>query len=245
MEDKLKDIKIDSNKINPSKVSVSNQNAVAPVRENVDNTVNDLIIKSAKEQDNVKGVIDLAATSKALQNDKTVEKIVDEKTKELITDAEKKKIEAETNKIRQEAEKVKQEKEKEIAELEKTKNRLEGEVANLKAEDDKASAFFEANKSILKCVGVREKLSLKAMQGLMFPASIVFTIFQIILLPFSLLGFAIESLMNIVGAVCGKIAKNGWKVAISIIVTIVIVAMVAGIYYLVVHYGGVIFGGGN
>lgn len=225
--DKLKDIKITSGK-------AEENNVPAPVP-NVNDTVNDIIIRNAKDSKDVKGVIDLAATSKALQNEKTVDKIVDEKTKELITDAEKKKIEAETEKIRQEAEKVKQEKEKEIAELEKIKNRLEGEVANLKAEDDKASAFFESNKSILKCIGVREKLSLKAMQWLMVPAGIVFTIFQIILLPFSLVGFAIESLMTIVGAVCGKIAKNGWKIAMSIIVSAIIVAMLFGIYYLVAN----------
>lgn len=242
MEDKLKDIKINS-----SNVTIQNkQNTTGPIAvkeddKNVNNAVNDIIIQNARQSTDVKNVIDLAATSKALQNEKTVDKIVKEKTDELITDAEKKKIEAETEKIRQEAEKVKQEKEKEIAALEKIKSKLEGEVANLKAEDDKANAFFEANKSILKCVGVREKLSLKAMQWLMVPAGIVFTIFQILLLPFSLIGFAIESLMTIVTAVCGKIAKGGWKIAMSILVTVVIVAMLAGIYYLVVHYSGVIF----
>lgn len=209
---------------------------------NVSDAVNDLIFKSAKSTDKVKDVIDLAATSKALEDDKTVGKIVDEKTKELITDAERKKVEAETEKIRQEAEKVRQQKEKEIAELEKVKRVLEGEVANLRAEDDKAVAFFEANKSVLKCIGVREKLSLKAMMWLMVPAAIVFTIFQIILLPFSLIGFAIESLTTIITAVCGKIAKGGWKIALSILVTVLIVGMLAGIYYLVIHYSGVIFG---
>jgi len=208
---------------------------------NVNDAVNDIIIRSAKNSENVKNVIDLAATSKALQDEKTVGKIVDEKTKELITDAEKKKVEAETDKIRQEAEKVKQEKEKEIAQLEKTKNILEGEVANLKAEDDKAVAFFNANKSVLKCIGIREKLSLKAMQWLMLPAAIVFTIFQIILLPFSLIGFAIESLTTIVTAVCGKIATGAWKIVLSILATVIIVGMIVGIYYVVVHYSGIIF----
>lgn len=218
MEDKLNEIKIIS------------QN------KDVNDTVNSIIIKNAKESNNVKDVIDLAATSKALQDDKIVGKIVDEKQKELLTDAEKKKIEAETDKIRKEAEKVKQETEKEIAELEKTKNRLEGEIANLNAESDKAQAFFDSNKSILKCIGIREKLSLNTMQVLIIPSGIVFTIFQIILLPFSLIGYAIESLMNIVDIVCGKIAKGGLKIALSILVAILIVVLLIGCYYIFTNY---------
>ncbi|MEG1565305.1 MAG: hypothetical protein RR342_01005 [Bacilli bacterium] len=235
MDEKLKDIKINANTVKDAVISENKpENSLSTVT--VDNTVNDIIIQNAKNSNNVKSVIDLAATSKALQNEKTVDKIVNEKTQELITDAEKKKIESETDKIRQEAEKVKKEQEKQIAELDKIKTKLEGEIANLKAEDNKAQAFFDSNKSILKCVGVREKLSLKAMQWLMVPAGIVFTIFQIILLPFSLVGFAIESLMNIVGAVCGKIAKSGWKIALSILTTVVIVALLFGCYYAFTHW---------
>ena len=224
MEEKLNSIKI-----------TTKDKEISPTRD-VNDTVNEIIIKNAQESNNVKNVIDLAATSKALQDDKIVGKIVDEKQKELITDAEKKKIEAETEKIKQEAEKIKQEKEKEIAELEKVKNRLEGEVANLRAEDDKAQAFFDSNKSILKCIGIREKLSLKTMELLMFPAGVVFTIFQIILLPFSLIGFAIESLMTIVEIVCGKIAKGGWKIVLSILVAIIIIALLVGCYYVATNY---------
>lgn len=204
--------------------------------------VDDIIFKTAQESKQVKDVIDLAATSKALQDEKTVNKIVSEKTEELQRDAEAKKIKAETDKIKEEVEKVKQEMEKEIAELEKQKKTLEGEVDKLKALDDKATAYFNANKSILKCIGVREKLSLKAMQWLMVPAGIVFAIFQIILLPFSLLGFGIEQIMNIVETVCGKIAKGGWKVVLSILVTVLILALVGFIYYAVVNWAGNIFG---
>lgn len=201
-----------------------------------DNIVTNIIVKTAQASNQVKDVIDLAATSKALEKKETVDKIVEEKTKELISDAEKKKIESETEKIRQEAEKVRKEEEKKIAELNKIKNTLEGEIANLKAEDDKALEYFNANKSILRCVGVREKLSLKAMHFWMYPASFVYILFQIILFPFTLVGFAVEQLIGIVEAVCGKIAKGGWKIVVAIITAVIIVGLIAGIYYLVTHY---------
>lgn len=201
-----------------------------------DNIVTDIIVKTAQASNQVKDVIDLAATSKALEKKETVDKIVDEKTKELISDAEKKKIESETEKIRQEAEKVRKEEEKQIAELNKIKNTLLGEIDNLKAEDDKATAYFNANKSILRCVGIREKLSLKAMHFWMYPASFIYALFQVILFPFTLVGFAVEQLLGIVEAVCGKVAKGGWKIVVAILTGIVIVGLIVGIYYLVTHY---------
>lgn len=205
------------------------------------NIVNNVIVKNAQTTDKVKDVIDLAATSKALEKKETVEKIVEEKTKELISDAEKKKFESEADKIRQEAEKVRQEEEKQIAELNKIKNTLLGEIENLKAEDNKATEYFNANKSILRCVGIREKLSLKAMHFWMYPASFIYALFQIILFPFTLVGFAVEQLLGIVEAVCGKVAKGGWKIAIAIITGIVIIGLIVGIYWVVTHYAVTLF----
>ena len=206
MEIEQEKLKVDANLV---KVENSEEIGI-PVAD--DDIVTNIIVKTAQASNQVKDVIDLAATSKALEKKETVDKIVEEKTKELISDAEKKKIESETEKIRQEADKVRREEEKKIAELNKIKTTLEGEIDNLKAEDDKALAYFNANKSILKCVGVREKLSLKAMHFWMYPASFVYILFQIILFPFTLVGFAVEQLIGIVEAVCGKIAKGGWKI---------------------------------
>ena len=235
MEEKKIEVKTDE-----LKVAVKPQ--TKPVPKNDNDMVKQAIFNSAQDTKNVKDIIDLAATSKALENQDTVEKIVSEKTEELHRDAEAKKIKAETDKIREEVAKVKQEAEKEIAELEKEKQSLEVEVAALKAEDDKASQYFNNHKSILRCVNIREKLSLKAMQAWMVPASIIYAIFQIILLPFSLVGFAVEQITTIIGAICGKIAKNGLKIVLSIIVGIVIVGLVIGIYWAVTHYAGQLFG---
>lgn len=223
-------LKVDANLV---KVENSGEIGIPAADENI---VTNIIVKTAQASNQVKDVIDLAATSKALEKKETVDKIVEEKTKELISDAEKKKIESETEKIRQEADKVRREEEKKIAELTKIKNTLSGEIDNLKAEDDKALAYFNANKSILRCVGVREKLSLKAMHFWMYPASFVYILFQIILFPFTLVGFAVEQLIGIVEAVCGKIAKGGWKIVVAIITAVIIVGLIAGIYYLVTHY---------
>ena len=237
MEQEKDKIKVETNNLN---VAVKSSNNVVPKSD--EDMIKKAIYSSAQNTTNVKNIIDLAATSKALENQDTVEKIVSEKTEELHRDAEAKKIKAETDKIREEVEKVKQEAEKEIAELEKVKSALEVEVKALKAEDDKATQYFNNHKSILRCVNIREKLSLKAMQAWMVPASIIYAIFQILLLPFSLVGFAAESIMNIIGAICGKVTKNGLKLVLSIIVGVVVVGLVIGIYYLVTHYAGVIFG---
>lgn len=230
MEIEQEKLKVDANLV---KVENSEEIGI-PVAD--DDIVTNIIVKTAQASNQVKDVIDLAATSKALEKKETVDKIVEEKTKELISDAEKKKIESEAEKIRQEADKVRREEEKKIAELNKIKTTLEGEIDNLKAEDDKALAYFNANKSILRCVGVREKLSLKAMHFWMYPASFVYILFQIILFPFTLVGFAVEQLIGIVEAVCGKIAKGGWKIVVAIITAVIIVGLIAGIYYLVTHY---------
>ena len=232
------EIKVDSSlvKVEPEDKKLVQSNNTA--FKNEDEMVNSMIYKSANSAADVKDVINLAATKKALEDENTVKKIVSEKTEELQHDAEAKKVEAETSKIRRETEKVKQEMERELAALEKQKKELEAEVSKLRELDNKAQAYFDANKSILKCIGVREKLSLKAMQWLMIPASIVFTIFQILLLPFSLVGFGIESIMNIVDAVCGKIAKGGLKIALSVISLAVVLGLVGGIYYLVIYLTG-------
>jgi len=212
-------------------IKLAEESKEVAIPQKVSEAVNETLIEKARKSDNVKDVIDLAATSAALREKDTVDKLVDEKTEELIHDAEKKKIESETDKIKQQAARVKEEQEREVAELEKTKAKLEGEVANLKAEDNKAQAYFEANKSILRTVGIREKLSLKAMQALMFPAAIIYTIFQIILLPFHLVGFAAEALLNIIGAICGRVVNHAWKIALTIIVTILIAAAIVGCYW--------------
>lgn len=214
-----------------------NQNAVANIT--TDNMVEVAITNNAQTTSSVKDIIDLASTKKALEKEGTVRKLTEEKTEELVNDAIQKRIKAETDKVNEEVKKVKAEAEKQLAELQKSIDAKKAEAEELEAQDRKAEAFYTANKSILRCIGVRERLSLKAMIVLMFPASIVFALMQILLSPISLVGFAIEQIMNIVDAVCGKITKAGWKIALSICIIIIILGLAFGIYWVATN---VVFG---
>lgn len=193
--------------------------------------VTEAIKSKAKETTDVKEAIDLATTQQAIAKGETVNKLIDEKTFELTSDAERKRIQAETEKINKEVEKVKAEKEKELAELEKSIAAKRAERDELEAQDKKAEAYFEAHRSILKCIGIREKLSMSAMKGWLKIASVVYFVFQIILLPLTIIGFTAEQIMNIVDAISNKVSKAGWKIAISVVSVIVIVALLFGAYY--------------
>lgn len=212
------------------------KNEIAEVQEK-NNTITTLLDNKAQETDNVKTAIDILATKTALEQKDTVEKIVTEKTYELKNDAETKRVEAETKRINEEVKRVSAQQEKEIAELDKTIASKKKEIENLNTENDKAIAYFKSNKEILKCVGIRNPLTLKAMQRLMIIASIIFTVFQIILLPLTLIGTFLECVINIIGSICGEIKNNGLKIILSIVIGIIIVSLVVLAYI----YGGKAF----
>lgn len=193
-----------------------------------------LLDKKVEQTTDVKTAIDILATKTALEQEETLEKVVVEKEEELRNDAEAKRIQAEKERIEKETEKIKQEKEKELAELDKEISKKKAEVEQLKVDGDKAQAFFDSNKDILKYIGVREKKSMKTMQGLMYPASIVFVIVQILIFPLTLCGLLLETIVNIVGGVCGTIKNNAIKIILSILVILLIVAVGFFAYY----YGG-------
>lgn len=195
-----------------------------------------IIERKSADATDVKSVIDLSATKSALERSGTVEKLVDEKTKELTADAEAKKIVAETSRIREEVQKVRQQSEKEIAELDSKKKRLEQEISEIRQKTDKAQAYFDANKEILRVVGIKNPLTLKSMQFWIYPASIIYALFQFLLLPLTLLGFCLESLIEIVGTVTDKFAKSGWKMAITVATVIVIVALIILAYWLLINF---------
>ena len=190
------------------------------------NDINALLDGKIKQTSNEKEAIDFLATKTALTQDGTVEKIVNEKTEELKNDAEAKRVKAEAGRLEEEAKKVKVEQEKILAEYEKQIQAKKKEVEELIAESDKAEAYFKANAEILKYIGIRTKKSLRVMQVLMYPASIIFLIVQILLFPLTFVGVTIEAIVNIVGGVCGSIENNAIKMIISIAVILVVVAIV-------------------
>ena len=184
--------------------------------------IDKLLKEKVANTDNVKTAIDILTTKEALQKEGTIDKLVAEKDEELRNDAEAKRIQAETERISKEVEKIKQEKEKELAELDKEISNKQKEVEQLKIDADKANAFFKSNKDILKYIGVREQKSIKTMQALMVPATIVFVIVQILLFPLTFIGLLLETVVNILGGICGAITNNALKIVLSILIIVLL-----------------------
>lgn len=200
----------------------------AEVAENND-MLSTVIEQNARATTNVKETIDLLSTKKALEQEGTVETLVTEKTEELKNDAIAKRVQAETEKIRQEVEKVRQEGEKEIAELTKERNRLQAEVEAMEKEADKAEAYFQANKDILKCAGITSKKTLSVMKTWMWMAGFIFILIQIIKLPVTIIGGLVEGIIDIIGGICGVIKNNALKITVSLVVILILIAAFIGI----------------
>ena len=192
----------------------------------------DIIDRQVSTTNDVKSAIDLVATKTALQQADTVNKIVTEKSNELKNDAEKRRLEAETRKIEEEVKRVKAEKEKQIEELDKTIATKQKQVEELKADSDKAVEYCNQNKEILKYIGIRSAKTLKVMQFWIYPASIIFAVVQILLLPLTFVGVVIEAVISIVGSICGELKSNGLKIIIATIVVVLLVAILVLVYFL-------------
>lgn len=194
--------------------------------------LNSLLDQKAEKTEDVKTAIDLLATREALNQEENVDKLIKEKAEELRNDAEAKRVKAEADRINEEAKKVIAEKEKQLEEFDKEISARQKEVEHLKAEADKSQAFFEANGEILKYIGIRTKKSLGVMKGLMTPATLIFTIVQILMFPLTLCGVVIEALVGIVGGVCGTIKNNALKMIATIGLAVLIMAILVAVYVL-------------
>lgn len=204
-----------------------------PAKQEQKQQITDLIEKKVEQTTDVKNAIDLVTTKTALQQNGTVDKLVTEKTEELKNDAEAKRINAEAKRIEEETQKAIKEQEKIIAEYNKEIEAKKKEVEQLKAESDKAEAYFEANKEILKYIGVRNKKSTGVMKTLMYPATIIFIVVQILLFPLTLIGVTLETIVNIIGGICGSIKNN----AIKIICSIGIILLIGSVITAIVIFG--------
>lgn len=218
----------ESEAVENKEIVPTTQNAPAEVAENND-MLSTVIEQNARATTNVKETIDLLSTKRALEQEGTVETLVAEKTEELKNDAIAKRVQAETEKIHQEVEKVRQEGEKEIAQLVKEKNKLQAEVEAMEKEADKAEAYFQANKDILKCAGITSKKTLSVMKAWMWMAGFVFILIQIIKLPITIIGGLVEGIIDIIGGICGVIKNNALKITVSLVVILVLIAAFVGI----------------
>lgn len=195
-----------------------------------------LIDQQANQTTDVKTAVDLLATKEALSEEENVEKIVREKSEELKNDAEAKRIEAETTKINEQVKKIKALAEQELAELEKQIQAKRKEVEELQAESDKEDAYFTRNREILKYVNIRNKKTLKVMKALMFPATIIFFIVQVLLFPITFTGLVLENIVNIIGGICGAIKNNVWRILLAILVVLIIGGVCFTVYYFGINF---------
>lgn len=202
-----------------------------PTKLTEDDNVKKLLDDKVRQTDNVKNAIDILTTKTALEQQGTVEKLVEEKTEELKNDAEARRVKSETDRVYEEVRKAIAEKEKRIAECDKEIDEKRKEIEKLTQESNRAQAFFDNNKEILKYIGVRNKKSVKVMQALMLPATLIFIIVQILLFPLTFVGVTLETIVNIVGGICGAIKNNALKIIISILVIILIIAVIFAVYF--------------
>lgn len=192
--------------------------------------VEDLLKNKIKNTNDVKEAIDLAATISALSQDSLAENTVLEKSIEIKNNAETKRLIAETERILQEKEKEVAEKERQSAECDRIIALKEQEIEALKKECDKAETYFAQNKEILKCIGVRSCKSLNVMKFWLYPASLVYGIIQILLFPITLCGIILESMIDIVGGICGEIKNHALKIVMAIIIIVIVIGIVALVY---------------
>lgn len=195
------------------------------------NGVDKLIETKVNETTDVNTALDLMFTHEALKDQDTIDTALREKKEEIRNDAEARRIQAEAERISKEAEKVKQEKEKQLAELDKVISAKQKEIEQLKADSDKAQAFFDSNEDILSYIGVRSKKTLKVMYMLMIPAIVIFMIVQVIALPVTIVGKLVEIIINIISGICKVISNNALKIFIAILVVILILGCGFAIYY--------------
>ena len=193
--------------------------------------VDKLIETKVSQTTDVNTALDLMFTHEALKDQDTIDTALKEKKEEIRNDAEARRIQAEAERIAKEAEKVKQEKEKQLAELDKVISAKQKEIEQLKADSDKAQAFFDSNEDILSYIGVRSKKTLKVMYMLMIPAIVIFMIVQVIALPVTIVGKLVEIIINIISGICKVISNNALKIFIAILVVLLIIACGFAVYY--------------
>jgi hypothetical protein len=72
------------------------------------------------------------------------------------------------------------------------------------------------------------------MQALMFPATVVFIIVQVLLFPLTFIGILLETIVNIIGGICGAIQNN----ALKIMLTLLIIAFLITGAFCTYYFGG-------
>ena len=179
--------------------------------------VQDALSNAATQATTLKEVIDIGVTSKALQKDGVVETLTGKKEKELNEDADARVAKAETERI------------------EKEKERTEAEKHKIIEETEKAKAYFNAHKEVLKYGFCKEAMTIPYMRVMAVIGTVLMYIIKAIGLPIFIVGKIVEMIIDIVGDIGGKITSNAVKIIVSVFVALLLIAVVIGCCFLFTH----------
>lgn len=178
--------------------------------------------------------LDSALTIMALKQEETVNNLVGKKGDEMNLNADAKIIEAELRKQRAEAQRAIDQLNNDISFRKNENERLKVESEKLNAEINRAESFYEANKEILKIIGVKKAHGYRTMCVLIVIAMIFYIpISAILFIPFSIVEYIIMFFIDIIGEISKRVATNGLKVLFGILSTALTGGMLFGIYWII------------
>lgn len=219
--DDLDDLPIDepqppvvSQEIEPqnSLATVSSDASPAP---SIDTQFSSNIPTTILGENETKQFIDNLATKHALSDASIFGKLVEEKGRELQIDAQTKSTKADAGLLSAHSEKI----DEEARKLDKEKKRSE--------------AFYEANKAVLRIIGIREPLGYRTMlvfYGIGLPLYILFSV--VISFPVAIIKFFIDVIVDTVGDISKKVASTFLKVTTGILSIGIAAAIIVGFVFL-------------
>ena len=179
------------------------------------NIVNNINIA---EKNNFENVIDNISSIAVLSNKEEAEKIAFKKAEEIGHKTDAKVISAVADKTEAE------------------RKLIQAEAGKLEENANKARAFFNANKSVLRIIGIREELGFKTMNILYCLALPLYLLAAVLIsFPISIAKFFVELVIDILGDVSKKISSNFLKVAAGILSLGISGGIIFGLYLLIVN----------
>lgn len=166
-------------------------------------------------------------TAAALRDENMRNKLVEEKGAELSAISEAQRIDAESEKQRAALQ-------KEHERAERTAKIFEAESTELQKKALKAKAFYDANKTVLNIIGIREPLGLRTM-GIFYTIALpLYVLFAILIsFPVSVCNFIVGIVVDTVAQISKKVASTFLRVTTGILSVGLTGAVVTGIVFLV------------
>jgi len=183
------------------------------------NLLNNIVTNmNITEKNNFENVIDNLSSLAVLSNKEEAEKIAHKKAEEIGHKTDAKVISAEAEKAEAE------------------RKLIQAEAEKLEGSTNKARAFYNANKSVLRIIGIREELGFKTMNILYIIALPLYLLAAVLIsFPISIAKFFVELVIDIIGDISKKISSNFLKVAAGIISIGISGGIIFGLYLLVAN----------